>query len=55
MVDLSALQVGEDDLVLGDIGLREVPHLHVRGQSSSHISHFYHSYLLCGNLVLLRY
>ena len=53
--DLSALQVGEDDLVLGDVGLREVPHLNVCGQSSSHVSHLYHSDLLCGNLVLLRY
>ena len=50
---LSALKVGQGDLVLADVGLRQVPHLDVRGQHSPEITEFDHPDLLCRNLFII--
>ena len=49
---LSALKVGQGDLVLADVGLRQVPHLDVRGQHSPEITELDHPDLLCRNLFI---
>lgn len=50
---LSALEVGQGDLVLADVGLRQVPHLDVSGQHSPEIPELDHPDLLCRHLFIL--
>ena len=49
---LSALKVGQGDLVLADVGLGQVPHLNVRGQHPPEIPELDHPDLFCRNLVI---
>ena len=51
---LSALEVGQGDLVLADVGLREVPQLDICGQHPSEIPKLDHSNLLCRNLAIVE-